>query len=140
MAQAVRQQPDAESTIPAGDSLAATADHLIDTALRIKGERDAAVKLLRRTLEIREAGIDGPHKTDVRAFLARIGEPVIITRFARQRALERDIVAFNPNTVEASELLASFERALTDRYGEARTTDLRKCFAEVCEALNEVER
>src|SRR3954470_7243415 len=92
--------------------------HQRDAALQ--DERDAAVKLLRRTLELNEMGSEGPHKSDVRAFLARIGEPVVITRGARQQSIEREIVRFNPDTTEALELLAAFSRALTDRYGDVR--------------------
>jgi hypothetical protein len=95
--------------------------------LRVKDERDEALKLLRRTLELREIGAEGPHKSDIRAFFVRLGEPVAMTRGARQQSLERAIVAFNPDTTEALELLASFSRALTDRYGDGdvRTADLR---------------
>lgn len=127
----------AQAAAPKVD-LNATADHLIATALRVKDERDAAVRLLRRTLELREIGAEGPHKSDVRAFLARIGEPVIITRFARQRALEREIVAFNPDAIEADELLQSLERALIDRFDNDRTTDVRAHLAEAREALGEL--
>jgi hypothetical protein len=61
--------------------------------------------------------------------MAKIGPTfsASVPRPDRQRAIERELVAFNPDTVEALELLASFERAITDRYGEARTTDLREC-------------
>jgi hypothetical protein len=87
----------------------------------MKDERDEALKLLRRTLELREIGAEGPHKSDIRAFFVRLGEPVAMTRVARQQSLERAIVAFNPDTTEALELLASFSRALIDRYGDVRT-------------------
>jgi hypothetical protein len=113
--------------------------HQREAAQLMKDERDEALKLLRRTLELREIGADGPHKSDIRAFFVRLGEPVAMTRGARQQAVERAIVAFNPDTTEALELLASFSRALTDRYGDVRTADLRKCLDDVEEALGEVE-
>lgn len=120
-------------------NLEQTMADLHDTAMRVKYERDAAVKLLRRTLELAEIGSEGPHKSDVRAFLARIGEPVTITRFARQQAIEREISAFNPDTTEALELLHALGGSLQQRYGDARTDDLRKCLDDVDEALGEVE-
>lgn len=123
------EQPDLDATMAS----------LRATALRVKDERDMAIRLLRRTLDIREMGNDGPHKSDIRAFLARIGEPVAVSRGTRQQALEREIVAFNPDTTEAVELLASFTRALIDRYGKPRTMDLQKCANDVEEALGEIE-
>jgi hypothetical protein len=113
--------------------------HQREAAQLMKDERDEALKLLRRTLELREIGGEGPHKSDIRAFFVRLGEPVAMTRVARQQSLERAIVAFNPDTTEAVELLASFTRALIDRYGKARTMDLQRCLNDVEEALGEVE-
>lgn len=63
----------ADSTVPELD-LMRTLDELSATALRIKAERDEALQLLRRALQVREAGVHGPLKSDVRAFLQRIGE------------------------------------------------------------------
>jgi hypothetical protein len=60
------------------DTLAQSMSDLSDTALRVKDERDVAVKLLRTVLEMRELGAEGPTKSNIRAFLARIGEPVTI--------------------------------------------------------------
>lgn len=130
---------EAEATIPNGETLAETMRATVETALRVKDERDTAVKLLRTVLDMRELGAEGPTKTDIRAFLARLGKPGVLTRFDRQRQLERDIVAFNPDTPEALELLHSFSRSLTDRYGDARTTDLNARLREVEEALSELE-
>lgn len=108
------------------------------TALRVKDERDEALKLLRRTLELREIGNEGAHKTDIRAFLARLGEPVAISRFARQQALERAIVAFNPDAREAIELVHVLQRALQDRF-EAKASDVDDLLGQACSALEELE-
>lgn len=131
---------DPEATLPGAQVLDDALTALEGMGRRLKAERDEALKLLRRSLEIREAGIDGPHKSDIRAFLARIGAPEVLTRFDRQRAIERAISAFNPDTAEAVDLLASFSRSLQDRYGEDRAKQVTECIAEVEEALSELER
>lgn len=41
-------------------------------AMRIQAERNEAIRLLKETLLIREAGINGPHKSAIREFLGRI--------------------------------------------------------------------
>lgn len=56
-----------------GLELAADIQDISVIALRIKDERDEALRLLRRSLEVREAGVHGPLKSDIRAFLQRIG-------------------------------------------------------------------
>lgn len=61
----------AETTIPELD-LMRTLEELSATALRIKAERDEALKLLRRALQVREAGVHGPLKSDIRAFLVSL--------------------------------------------------------------------
>lgn len=102
-------------------------------------ERDEAVALLRRTLDLEWIGGQGQHKTDIRAFFSRLGIPQVITRFDRQRAIEKSIVAFNPDTVEALELLHAVERALKDRYGEDKTIDFCQAMNAAQEALSELE-
>jgi len=42
------------------------------SVLRLQRERDEAMKLLQRALELREMGENGPFKSDVRAFLQRV--------------------------------------------------------------------
>jgi hypothetical protein len=45
---------------------------LAKVALRIQAERNEAIRLLKETLLIREAGINGQHKSAIREFLQRI--------------------------------------------------------------------
>jgi hypothetical protein len=122
------------------ETLAQTMWDLSETALRVKDERDAAVKLLRTVLDMRELGAEGPTKSNIRAFLARIGQPVTINRFARQQALEREISAFNADPGEAVELLQAISGALGERYGKDRARDVLQCIGETEEALSELER
>lgn len=49
---------------------------LRDTALRVKSERDQAMKLLREVLHLETLGSQGPYKTKVREFLAKIEEDI----------------------------------------------------------------
>lgn len=53
-------------------SLSASIADLSTTALRVKAERDEALKLLRRVLQVREMGLQGPMKSDIRHFLSRV--------------------------------------------------------------------
>lgn len=57
-------------------SLDTAVGELEATALRVKAERDHAVKLLREVLTYETIGRDGPFKTKVREWFARIGEPL----------------------------------------------------------------
>lgn len=121
-------------------ALRATVREVAEIGARNADERNDAVRLLRRVLDHRELGTDGPVKSDIRAFLARLGQPVVISRFHRQQAIERDISAFNADTTEALEILHAVHGALKARYGEGRTTDLALPFADLEEALSELER
>jgi hypothetical protein len=102
------------------DTLAQSMSELSDTALRVKDERDAAVKLLRTVLDMRELGAEGPTKSNIRAFLARIGQPVTISRFARQQALEREIARSTRTRSRRSRSCTRSAGALTERYGKDR--------------------
>ena len=51
--------------------LEATMQALEQTALRVKAERDEAIRLLREALLYSAAGKEGPFKTRIREFLAR---------------------------------------------------------------------
>lgn len=42
------------------------------TAIRVKAERDQALKLLREVLHLSTLGSEGDYKTRVRSFLARL--------------------------------------------------------------------
>lgn len=53
--------------------LAGAMTALEETVLRVKEERDEAVRLLRRVLDVREMGLNGPIKSDIRAFLKSFG-------------------------------------------------------------------
>lgn len=128
----------AEST-----TLAESATGLINTALRVKDERDGAVGLLRKVLM---TGASWREQAEIHAeietFLRTMGVKTLrlpaAARFERQQQMEADIVTFNPDTVEALELLHALQRALVDRYGD-RTTDLVARLNEVEEALAEVQ-
>lgn len=52
--------------------LADTHSDLSEVALRLKDERDEAVKLLSESLIYSSTGNDGPFKTRVREFLAKV--------------------------------------------------------------------
>jgi hypothetical protein len=59
------------SEIDAYGLLISTLDDLEETALRVKAERDEAVKLLQESLLYSATGSSGPFKSRVREFLER---------------------------------------------------------------------
>lgn len=48
-------------------------DDLLANAMRVKAERDEAVRLLKESLLYSHIGTEGPFKSRVREFLARLG-------------------------------------------------------------------
>lgn len=97
---------------------------------------DYAIALLRRTLEIREAGIQGVHKTAIRAF---IRECTSAPRFDRQREIERAIAELSPECDEAVEIVHALQEALRKRF-EDKAFDVQDTFTEACAGLRELER
>ena len=55
------------------ESMDETMRGLANTALRVKEERDDAVRLLKEALLYSHIGAEGPFKSKVRAFLGKIG-------------------------------------------------------------------
>lgn len=60
-------------------------------------------------------------------------------RRARQLQIERAIVEYNPDTVEAAEVLQALMAAVRQRYGD-RAVDVLERMNEAREALDELER
>jgi len=56
-----------------GETMDQTMADLTETALRVKAERDEAVKLLKEALLYSHIGADGVFKSKVRAFLEPLG-------------------------------------------------------------------
>jgi hypothetical protein len=107
----------------------------------LRSERDFAIHLLRRLLRTGESWQElGRFKADVETFLAPLGYNPSITRFAQQQAIEREITHFNADPREALELLGAISGALSERYGEPATQQVRECIQETEEALSELER
>lgn len=110
----------------------------------LAAERAEAIRLLQRSLEIREAGPNGPHKTDVRTFLARAGElpPQYrsITRIDRLKLVANELVALAPEADDALNLLQAWYRGVEERFGDARCQDLKARCNEVEEALADLDR
>lgn len=71
------------------ESLKEAMDTLAVTAMRVKAERDEAVKLLKEALLYSHIGADGPFKTTVRKFLGSLGA---IKDYA-ETMIERDKLA-----------------------------------------------
>lgn len=71
------------------ESFQETMDSLEATALRVKAERDEAVRLLKEALIYSHIGANGPFKTTVRQFLAKLG---VIADYA-ETMVKRDQLA-----------------------------------------------
>jgi hypothetical protein len=122
--------------------MAETMADLSATALRVKAERDQAVRLLKRTLEIREMGAHGQHKSEIRALLALIGdagEGRSVERMDRLRSIEAAITKVNPDPREAIEIVHALQSSLRYQFDE-RSVDVDDALGSACTALEELER
>jgi hypothetical protein len=126
-----------ESAEQAAERLHTTLTALHGTAARVKDERDAAIALLRRALEVREAFSGDSFKSDVRAFLLSLGAPLVMSRTTRQQALEEGIRRLAPDPDEAEDLMLVLQGSLQDRFGRAELSDVNRALDEGREALLE---
>jgi hypothetical protein len=123
-------------------NLDVTMAELSATALRVKAERDQALRLLKRVLELSSLGKEGPFKADVRAFLVLIGQPGdgrTVVRMDRLRSIEAAIVQVNPDPREAIEIVHALQSSLRYQYDE-KSVDVDDALGAACSALEELER
>ena len=62
-----------------------------------------------------------------------------ITRGAKQREIERSIVAFSPDYMEASEILSAIHASLRARYDDLLGVELEHDFKRLTEQLEEAD-
>src|SRR4051812_31578694 len=112
-----RRHPMNANVVPQIDaSLEQSMAALRSTALRVKAERDEAVRLLQRTLDIREMGSQGLHKTAIRQFLSLVGESIAqgasAVRMDRLCALEGATTQMNPDPQECVAIVHALQASL----------------------------
>lgn len=66
--------------------------------------------------------------------------PMVPTRFDRQRQIEEALANFNPDPVEAQELLAALMAGLLSRHDNMDLSDIEHEAKQLHEALDELDR